>query len=173
MSIAGDLSATNWHIHGSCGAISVGRTATGRLAADGSIASITFGAANEIDVLAGVEPGVAGNNLCTRHADHPFDIVNEDASIGKIVIKGYAGAPAYLFVNSNFSSARIGPTILRNAQYTVDTTANSRNAFGLWARSIASVRHVDTRNTTDANRNWSWSRDQPPQYADLMISLLH
>jgi len=139
------------------------------LRAAGTMSSLTMGAADRGDFLAGINP------LMLRHADVKADFGNAQAAIGSVRVKGLQLArgeqPPRFVVDSNFSAASIGAVSLLNVQFD-----NGAKPFGLFALNqggpgdpIASVRHQDTL----TGESWNWPvRDEVFAQPDMVIQII-
>jgi hypothetical protein len=157
-SIAGDLAGSLWKVGGDVGMFRVVGTASGSVVrASGSIATVTLGAADGSDFLAGVDVDGQG-----RYAAVDGDFVNPQARIGVVSFRGLptppvgsgavAGDANRYLVDSNFTAGAFGTISLVNVDFgTGDSgfhafSGNGQAAFRL-------VRCIDKVNRT----SWSWS----------------
>ena len=147
--IAGDLTARSWDVAGEIGKLMVAGTAAApagqrcAIRSTGGIASITVGAVEDVDILAGVARTVPS------HAGSAGDFVNPLAAIKAFKVKGLKGSTERFFAATTISAGAIGTVSLLNADFDAATS-------GLYALidggGIGSVRHLDRA----AGTRWSW-----------------
>ncbi|KKK72565.1 hypothetical protein LCGC14_2902610, partial [marine sediment metagenome] len=144
--IAGDLDGVAWDIAGVMGKLIVRRTArNSTVRSTGSMGSITLGAADGSDFLAGMKASAV------RHGQSADDFQDTSAGIKSFKIAGLKmpkgqAPPRWFFSDSNLSCAWIGAVSLLNVKFD-----NLGTGFGIWARDttpgneIKSVKWADTQ----------------------------
>ncbi len=132
--IAGALRGVSWDVAGEMGKLTVVGAVTGStLRADGSMAGVKVGASVGSDFLAGIDDNAF------RRPDGPGEFDNILATIKSFKVKGIktAGAPRWLFSDSNVSAATIGTVALLNVDF-----ANNDTPFGIWARDAGTGKEI-------------------------------
>jgi hypothetical protein len=155
--IAGDLTGSVWQVAGEIGKVTVtGTAAHSVVAATGSIAGITLGAAEGSNFLAGLAYG-ASEPAATRE-----DFQDPGACIKSVQIRGLKlekGAPIPRFLSdTSFCAAQIGTVSLLNAE------AGGDGPYGLVVldNGGSEIRSITYRDTVTGVR-WSWKPGQPFQ----------
>ena len=162
--IAGELYQSRWDVVGAVGTVAVdGLASFCAIRGTGSMNSISFGAANQADVLAGVSP------LAARHAENALQFITP-ATIKSYKITGVKNGPAptFLFADSNLSAYSIGTVNLLDIRYD-----NSAIGFGIYAgvqTALPPIKSVKAQNTI-TRETWQWPARPGPdvERPDLQI----
>jgi hypothetical protein len=153
-SIAGDLSASVWDITGDLGKLTVtGRSVNSTIRTTGSMASLTFGATDTSQFLAGIDPDVLD------FARLVVDFTTPPQTIGSISVRGWRLASKTdqtdFVNNTQFSAATIGTISLTN---TTGPTACGLHVLASDGLAIRSIHYVDT--FTSSSYTWNFVKGE-------------